>query len=67
MDAQRCEETTTKVIWKLPSPTPYSELVKAATVAHHELEKQGRGIYDDSLMVEAHDDEVYLFYVKEGP
>lgn len=65
MDARIFEETVVTRVFSLPSPTPLAELEKAAAVARRELTEQNQRVYDDTIMVVAHDDEIRLVYVKE--
>jgi hypothetical protein len=58
----RREKFSRKVIFSLPSPVVHTELLKAIHVARGELEAAGVEIWDNTIMVEAHDDEVHVYY-----
>lgn len=64
MDASCKETLTRRVIYYLPSPTPYGEVVKAATVARHKYRELtgDEEVWDNIPMIEAHDDEVHIWF-----
>lgn len=69
-DYSRTETLTRRVIYSLPSPTPYAEVDKAVVAARREWEKlHGKECtWDNIPMVEAYDDQVHIWFeVEEKP
>lgn len=63
MQAERRIETTTRVIWSLPSPAVWVEVEKVFDVIRNDL--KGRTLYDNTVTVEAWDDEIHICYTAE--
>jgi hypothetical protein len=61
----RREEVSRKVIFFVLSPTNFAEFDKAMTAATRELSEKRKSLFDDSLAVEAHDDEIHISYTEK--
>jgi len=69
-DWSRKEKVTRKVIYYVPSPSPWVEVHKAVVAAQQEWEKiHGKQCtWDNIPMVESHDDEIHIWFeVEEKP
>lgn len=65
-DYKRFEHVTKRVVFSVPSGSPYVEVGKAVAAARQEC-AQARGVeptklYDDDIRVKAHDEEIHVFY-----
>lgn len=60
----RSTVTTTRVVYTLPSPTNWAEISKAMSACQQELGEE-RARWDDVVTVEAHDDEIHLWFTQK--
>lgn len=64
---ERREVTTVRVEFRMDSPAPAAEMGKAYAAAEREIRESGRRqVFDDTILVEARDDLVVLWYLKEA-
>jgi hypothetical protein len=69
LSVDRFEETTTKVIFSVPSPSPWADIAKALMCAKREYAEcykiPTEDVCDDAVMVESWDDEIRIWFHKE--
>lgn len=61
-DYTRRDITTTRRIYVLPSPTNWVEVEKVLSALKQDKERQKVGTFDDTVTVEAFDDEIHFSF-----
>ena len=57
------DETVTRRIYVLPSPTNLTEMSKVTSAITQDLKSLGISYWDNTVMVEASDEEIHLSFV----
>ena len=65
--ANKCEITTTKVIYDVPSPGTFVEVDKAYhwAIKDYTAYTGNSPKFDDIIMVESHDEYIRVYWIKE--
>jgi hypothetical protein len=62
-EVTRKDETTTRRIYSIPSPTNWTEVSKALAWIRQDVEASGLSEFDDTVTVEAWDDEIRFWFI----